>query len=140
MIKQIDVLSLRAVENQSFKIFVPIFDYDIEVVFGKEALSKMIKKFPKNDIIKRVNNEYTDELCNGVMYPSAGTIFLYINKGFKYLEFMNTLSHEIKHAVDLICSSRGIDYIPGSNNETFTYLTGYITEKIIEKTKLVIDC
>lgn len=137
---EIDFSLVKPKDDQYFKLYIPIFESDVEFIYSPKALEKRIKAVPGSDALKVIQREYIGESSFGVTYNCAPTVILFINTTSNYFSFINVLTHEIRHVVDNILYDRSFEHIPGNNNEVYAYLTGYITEEIMKKMKFVNNC
>ena len=69
--------------------------------------------------------------CN---YDNDGTSVILMPKFPKTPKELAYVGHEILHATFLMLDYCGVEYIPHSHNETFTYLDEHITRNVYEKT------
>lgn len=108
-----------------------VYPFDLMVSFG-ESDKKLLKRLEKYGI-----KEEEFEGSNGKEYTGNYRMFENGQSLIRMPKIPKTpfehgvLSHEILHCVFAVMESVGIEYHPKSE-EAFTYLQGYITQKIFE--------
>ena len=91
----------------------------------------------KYDLNPEVTNDI--HLCHGLTYESYSEkkgkhYFLLVRTDAK--GYLDTFSHEMSHIVEAIITHCGVKRYPGKANEAIAYLTGYLTELLINKRRI----
>lgn len=102
------------------KLHIPIWDENIEVCFTYDLVKVWKKYEPKEQSVGECKGVFivTDESKVIIIYQLPVTI--------------NTIIHEISHAVDEVLIERGLNLNEDSSSEAKAYLMGFISEKILE--------
>jgi len=119
---------------------IPIYDIKMWVYIGEvNNFKSEIKKKIKNvdivdDLIKFIDTSALEGCTLSIPDPDIQLI-IYLQDYTGSAKDIGVLTHEVLHAVFRITDGKGI-ILCDESEESFTYLTGYITEEIIKKIKL----
>lgn len=102
------------------KLDIPIWDENIEVVFTNDLVKVWKKYEPK---------ELSIDICKGVFIVTDENKLIII---YELPITINTIIHEISHAVDEVLIARGLNLNEDSSSEAKAYLMGFLAEKILE--------
>jgi hypothetical protein len=105
-----------------------IFPFDIMVCFGdKRKMFKSLEKYiPKSGLVEFKRKTF--KKASFCMF-NGGQSVIWLYKKPSNIEDLSFLNHEIFHAVYCILERVGIT-LTESSEETFAYLTQYLTKKI----------
>lgn len=118
---------------QTFKIHCGTFDYNIDVVIGKDK--ELVKKFIKKKHKALPDNINVFDIAHGMIIRYEGfNPILWLPAKPRTPSELATMSHEIFHLVYTVLSYVGIT-LSESSEEVFCYLIGHLTKQVIEKAK-----
>ena len=102
------------------KLEIPIWDEIIEVCFTNDLVKVWRKYEPEEKSIGE---------CKGVFIVTDANKVIII---YELPVTINTIIHEISHAVDEILIERGLNLNEDSSSEAKSYLMGFLAEKILD--------
>lgn len=109
-------------------VFVNNIPYDSMVKALKEDGEFFTKEFVEHI---ESNKSTIEPVTNGAITVTNGFESLIIlGKQTDYLNFHNSLSHEVFHTVHATLKRKGFK-LTNASEEAYAYLTGWITEKIL---------
>lgn len=129
-----ETLSQYKSKNIKIDLFeIPIYDFRICFLKYKnnkgydEALLFCEGIGFKEDIYKTDEYRYACGFTTKQTTKTGIIAFVFINNCKEHKDiYINTLSHETFHLVNVICKHHGIVYDAESDNEPIAYLTGYL--------------
>lgn len=108
-------------KNVNYRHTVPIFNFELRLIVADEP-RKIAERLPA----------FSESLAR---YPAGGhgpAFFMYNNHTyglfFRSKPTSNSISHEVRHCVDMMLDVIGQEFRPG--DELSSYLSGYLTELI----------
>lgn len=116
--------------ERCFKFEVPIYDFVVHCYFcnAKKATDKARRIFKDLDISDTFLSEH-----GGCTISSGKDILIYLPTATKDAALLNTLVHELYHALDAIVETCSLDHEWGKANEPHAYLIGWMFEQIYKK-------
>ena len=108
------------------KIDISIYGCNVRVIID-ENIEKVVASFMRRRTLPDGALENDGSTYHGLAIKGAKFQDYYVFFSKESLN-INIISHEISHIVDFILTDREIE----NNGETRAYLTGYITEKIVD--------
>lgn len=126
------------------EVKIPIYDNTVWFADYDSITLDVLRKMCKKTFKKEYKKEFADPFWEDVekgdkeafhfqgICAKNGRMILIVIKDLDVSvpDCINTISHEIFHAADRTLRDRGFELCDGSH-EAWSYLTGYITEKII---------
>ena len=116
-----------------FLVDIEVFCRNLLVIWGdKSATRKGLEDFFEDDVIDELMSDFTFKEDGRLVYSSQyNAYFIWLPKIPETVKEIGKLSHEIFHAVFAL--TENIGSVLSSDSEEFcAYLTGYLTEKILE--------
>lgn len=114
-------------------IKIPLYSSKLTVVLFNTEDFEALRKYLKR---KKVDWEAFDQKCDGMFYTLPDNDrcdFMIIIKRNK--DEMETVIHEAWHLNQEVLEYHGVEYKKGGNNETYAYLMGVLTMKILSLLK-----
>lgn len=136
-------VKLNPTLNKFHRIEIPIYKCDLFIYMGKDTVSfkkKSITAIEKDypGFFNMMEDEIEVGQSLGITFYRGKTICIHINYDEPSYNAINTIAHEIYHAVYKILNYSGLD-VHETSEEAFSYLTGYITEEIFKALKIKLN-
>lgn len=123
----------KEIQPINFIVQLKVYPFDVMVSIGEsdEQLGVSLDPYGPLPVHEIENCRYPSDNCDGrYVHFSMGASLIRIRWLPKTANDYGVLAHEILHAVICILDRVGINLSVGISDEAYTYLTGYLTERI----------